>query len=640
MKKMTPGRTSKGRANRPSEPKASSGSEQLSRLGADASPYLQTCAHLILSCEQVGSLEEALFGGDEAREWPAMQAAGRAVAGAVLRDFEEIGGFPADGRVLVLAGKGHNGGDALLAAQQILLRYPAARTVVIFAFGQRPLRPLAARAWRELAQFAAERIAVGQVADLAGSSRSTGTLPVNIPSALGCQTSITGVSDPGYTQADASFGASNPLRVHSKQTAHRPNSPATEMNHGQDAHATSYDLCLDGVFGFQFRPPLDPATAALLAGVNALPIRLRAAVDLPSGLDAPDAFRADFTYATGVVKTPVLALPTAGRLRYLDLGFFTAPTPLTRQLLDDMFVGDRVLTAGLLAPLGGLRAAGCDKRSFGHLLVLGGSRSYPGAVLMAVRAALRSGVGLVTAFVPESLAPAFAACSPEAMWVGWPETPAGGLALEGLHLLRERLERAAALLIGPGLGREPETLALVAEVLKATDRPVLLDADALQPELVRAGNGPRVLTPHAGEFARIAGGKTLEEFSAELGATVVLKGPVTRIVGGGSAKSKAGGRSQTGPTLYSFFGGPVLARGGSGDLLAGLTGGLLAQTPEDPLLAATRGALWHGLAADRLARAHGQVAVETTQLLDFLSEVLRERAGTDDCNRPASPAAG
>ena len=75
---------------------------------------------------------------------------------------------------------------------------------------------------------------------------------------------------------------------------------------------------------------------------------------------------------------------------------------------------------------------------------------------------------------------------------------------------------------------------------------------------------------------------------------------------------------------HSFFGGPVLARGGSGDVLAGLIGGLLAQDPADPLLAAACGVVWHGTAADLLARAHGQVAVRTTQLLDFLAPALRE----------------
>ena len=224
--------------------------------------------------------------------------------------------------------------------------------------------------------------------------------------------------------------------------------------------------------------------------------------------------------------------------------------------------------------------------------------------------ALRSGAGLVTALVPESLAPAFAARAPEAMWVGWPETPDGGLALEGRQLLQARLARADALVIGPGLGREAETLALVTDLVKTVRLPVLLDADALQPEIVRAAKTPLVLTPHAGEFARIAGKLALRAFSRKTRATVVLKGPVTQV--------------SDGATVYhGFSGGPVLARGGSGDLLAGLIGGLLAQTPREPVLAACRGVLWHGRAADLLARTHGQTAVQTTQLLDYLPAALR-----------------
>jgi ADP-dependent NAD(P)H-hydrate dehydratase / NAD(P)H-hydrate epimerase len=100
----------------------------------------------------------------------------------------------------------------------------------------------------------------------------------------------------------------------------------------------------------------------------------------------------------------------------------------------------------------------------------------------------------------------------------------------------------------------------------------------------------------------------------------VLKGPVTRVCGREAAGSA--------PVVYhSFFGGPVLARGGSGDVLAGMIGGLLAQAPGEPLLSAARGVVWHGLAADLLARERGQLAVTTTQLLDFLPAALRETQG-------------
>ena len=487
----------------------------------------------ILSCEASRELEAKLFGGDETREWSAMQRAGRAIAAAVQRDADELGGFPPQARLLVLVGKGHNGGDALIAATSLLESFPAATADVVFVFGQTGLRPLAAKAWRGLMHAAGNRV------------NGTASIPC---------------------RGDGASGA------------------------------TAYDLCLDGVFGFQFRPPADPRVAEFIAQVNALPIHLRAAVDLPSA----NLFQADFTYATGSVKVPVVNAPLAGRVRYLDLGFFGPDQPGT----------DRVLTAALLAPLAGLRPSHCDKRSFGHVFVIGGSRSFPGAILMTVLAALRSGAGLVTAFVPESVAGAFAARAPEAMWVAWPETPTGGLALEGEHLWRERVERATALIIGPGLGREPETLALAANIVRTSPVPAVIDADALQPDVVNAGKQAHILTPHAGEFVRISHDADVGPYAVRSGNCVILKGPVTRIAYGGSV-------------YHSFFGGPVLARGGSGDVLAGLVGGLLAQTPGEPLLAAARGVVWHGMAADGLARAFGQTPVRVTQLLDFLPTALR-----------------
>jgi ADP-dependent NAD(P)H-hydrate dehydratase / NAD(P)H-hydrate epimerase len=484
----------------------------------------------ILTCEAAKAHEVALFGGDESREWAAMNAAARALAFAIEADFSELGGaFPPALRVLVLVGKGHNGGDALLAAARLHERHPGARFDVVFAFGERALRPLAARAAREL------------------------------PSA------------------------------------------ARRVRAGGDDWAARYDLCLDGVFGFQFRAPLPEAIARLLQAVNTHPIRLRAAVDLPSGLDSPAAFHADFTYATGIAKAPLLNLAGAGRLRFLDLGFF-AETQAARA------TPDWVLTERVLEPLAALRDPRADKRHHGHPLIVAGSRRYPGAALMTTLAALQSGAGLVTAAVPESLVSAFAARVPEAIWIGLPETPEGGLALEGLHLVREAFGRASALVLGPGLGRERETLAFAAELARESPHPLVIDADALQPEVVAVGQANRILTPHAGEHGRIA-------HATPPGAVVVRKGPITRIECDGTLPERR--------VYHSFFGGPVLARGGSGDILAGMLGTLLAQSPADPLGAAARGVVWHGLAADRLAREHGATAVRTTQLLDFLAPVLR-----------------
>jgi ADP-dependent NAD(P)H-hydrate dehydratase / NAD(P)H-hydrate epimerase len=496
---------------------------------------ISLAAHPILSAEETKSLEQELFHGDEPAEWAAMSKAGAAVAGAVLRDWQELRAWPKRARLLVLAGKGHNAGDALIAARSILDAKPHATAEILFVFPQQSLRPLAMKAFREIA-------------------------------------------------------AAHPHRV----TVRRESLPDCP-----------YDVALDGVFGFQFRPPLDERLVEKFARIRRLDIGMRVAVDLPSGLGDPSALAADFTYATGVLKAEAINPEHAGqvgRLRYLDLGFFDEPP--SQQSSDD------VLTDATLTPLQRWRSPIADKRAFGHLFVVGGSRSYPGAVMMAVQAALRAGVGLLTAFVPESLVSGYAAHVPEAMWVGCPETPDGGIALESLHLLRERQNRATAFLIGPGLTRDKETLAFAAEAVAMLQLPSVVDADALQPEIVRHASGRGIVTPHAGEFKRIAADTDLRSFAAASGLVTVLKGAPTRISDGQRIH-------------YSLAGGPVLARGGSGDTLAGMIGGLLAQSPQQPLEAACTGTLWHGLAADALARRFGPVAVHTTELLDFLSDVLR-----------------
>lgn len=511
--------------------------------------------HPILSCAAAKQLETRLL-ATEAAEWDAMQQAGAAIAVALSEDAREIGGLGEEPRLLVLAGKGHNGGDALLAAARLLEARPRGGVDVVFPFGVVALRPLARRAWENLQHALPGRV---RVLDLA------------------------------------------------------------QLKH----EFISYDACLDGVFGFQFRPPIDESVPELLAWVNTHPrLRVRAAVDLPSGLgdagNGKTVFRADFTYATGSVKTPLLEpanAPFVGRVRYLDLGFFRSDTPVS---------STAVLRSEILRPLAQLRPAQSDKRTYGHLLIVGGSRAYPGAVLMTVQAALRAGVGLLTACVPASLVPEYAARFPEAMWSGFPDED-GGLTPAAVPMILEKVVRATALVLGPGLGAAPATLAATQAIVRNTNIALLLDADALRPEIVAAPAGrPLIVTPHAGEWQRLggrAGFQPAQEASSVADAIAVLKGYPTRL-------EMLSGRSQTGHapmrsnSCYSFFGGPVLARGGSGDLLAGLIGGLLAQTPDDLWLAAARGVVWHGLAADLLARDRGQVAVQTTQLLEFLQPAL------------------
>src|SRR5690606_17059580 len=152
-----------------------------------------------------------------------------------------------------------------------------------------------------------------------------------------------------------------------------------------------------------------------------------------------------------------------------------------------------------------LRNPMTHKRAYGHLLLVGGSRSTPGAILMSAMAAARSGVGLLTAAVPESLVPAFAAVVPEAMWIGCPETEEGGLGLDSLYAVSRVLPKATAVLIGPGVGVEAETQAFLEELTRKIEVPLVIDAEGLQAKLIQelgsreTMRGKVIITPHAGE---------------------------------------------------------------------------------------------------------------------------------------------
>lgn len=522
-------------------------------------------AHPVLTCQQAKEFESSVL-SDEASEWSAMKRAGQGIARLVVEDYTELRPVPGHLRILALIGKGNNGGDALIACGQLLADFPRARVDLILTTSADELRPLAARAFQQLEG----RVQAHQISDDCEASEISQML--------------------------------------------------TEAGGRQGFH-----ICIDGLLGHSFAPPLRQPMTALIEAVNAFEaIDLRAAVDLPSGKgDETDedalSLNADFSYATGVAKRSLFeGIADCGRVRYVDLGFFD--TPQAEQISTKEFI----LNPSVLDPIRRLRPASVDKRQFGHLFIVGGSAYMPGALLMAVQAAVRSGVGLVTAFAPASVAGALAAQVPEAMWIPWPETSTGTLSSRAMPLLLKRIDQASAVLVGPGMGKDRSTEALAQEIVKLVELPVLLDADALRTRVIdltqkrRAHFGRIVLTPHMGEFMRIAKfaeanytSEALLDVSSGYHVITVLKGANTRICDGESV-------------IYSTQGGPVLSRGGSGDILAGLIAGMMAQNNTNVETAVARGLMLHGLAAQRLARAKGQVAVHTTELLNYLSDVLRD----------------
>ena len=505
-------------------------------------------AHPILTCKQASEFESTLLNNDQNRIWEAMSSVGYALTQEILINFQESFPFPNNATVLLLLGKGHNSGDTLLAASNLLDHFPNTKIFLYFTLGKDNLKPLVQKSLDVLTQ-------------------KTTVIEITSLSSIQSQT---------------------------------------------------FTLCIDGILGMSFTPPLREPIIEIINTINKnANILFRAAVDIPSGLSesgGDTCFQADFTYATGVAKTPLFNTEfknAIGRIRYLDIGFFKDPqsAPSTNHF---------ILHKDTLKSLSTFRNPNTDKRHYGHLLVLAGSIRYPGALVMALKVAASSGVGLLTACALESFIPSFAPHIPESMWLPMPQTPSGTIDYLGKHEILQILPKISAILIGPGLGDASETHQLIHELVKSQNIPMIIDASALTSELTcalqeRPRNFARIiLTPHPGEFLRLAGeGNDLLQWSQNINVTTLLKGPHSQIAHDN--------------TLYiNTYGGPLLARGGSGDILSGLIGGLLAQTPQAPLTAVSKAVLWHSLTADYLARHQGQVATHTTQLIPNLHKALRE----------------
>jgi NAD(P)H-hydrate epimerase len=375
----------------------------------------------------------------------------------------------------------------------------------------------------------------------------------------------------------------------------------------------AHEFCLifDGILGQGFRAPLSAALRRFLRDTDKLQ-GLRIAVDLPSGLgdDATGpAFRADLTVSIGCLKRPLLSSAAAkfvGRLRVLDIGLPLGETE------------EACVTSAALTPITRPRRARSDKRHHGRILIVGGSERMPGAVIMNTAAALRSGAALVTTCLPESVRAKAAVTYPEAMWRGLRTSKDGALATTNLKELRPLVADKDVLLLGSGMGEK--AVKFIGAIAAAAKSALVLDADALRPAVIKASQGTqvRVLLPHAGEFKRLSGRvasvAAARAYARRTKTIVVLKGPLTCVTDGLRV-------------LHIPFGGPVLARGGSGDLLAGIVASVLARRSElgltafDAVVLATT---WHARAADWLRDNHGEEAARTTELLAGLSPVLRD----------------
>lgn len=338
----------------------------------------------------------------------------------------------------------------------------------------------------------------------------------------------------------------NPERTHRKGLAAFRKAGGRILEDGESVSSTT-DLVIDGVVGISGSGPLRPAAAAVFKAAEGIPV---VAVDIPSGFDVTTgaitgpAVKAALTVTFGGLK-PVHALADCGRVELVDIGLDLAHTDL---------LGFEAADVAARWPVPGPHD---DKYTQGVTGVMAGSATYPGAAVLCTGAAVAATSGMVR----------YAGSAHEQVLAQWPEviaspTPAAA-------------GRVQAWVVGPGLGTD-ETGAAALWFALETDLPVIVDADALtilaaHPELLESRAAPTVLTPHAGEFARLAGKppgddrvKACRTLADTFGATVLLKGNVTVIADPG------------GPVYLNPAGQSWAATAGSGDVLSGMIGALLA----------------------------------------------------------------
>lgn len=482
-----------------------------------------------------------------------MERAGRALAAAAEKHLDP------QGRVLVLAGPGNNGGDGLVAARAL---HAAGRAVdVVLLAEPSRLPPDAADAHREL-------VATG-------------------------------------LQLKATLNAL----------------ASTAPGRG--------DVVIDAVFGTGLNRAPSGAPAEAIQAMQAYRDRGArvVAADLPSGVasDTGVAFEpsvvADETVVFGVAK-PAHALQPGrslcGTQTFVSLDLSEPSGPPKRALLDE---------ASVRAMLPTIRVTD-HKGTFGHVLLLAGSEGKTGAAALSALGALRAGAGLVTVAAPRELVSAILAHVPEAMGLPLDVGPEG-LSPAQLDVLTEAAEARDVVVLGPGIPRGDQTLALLGGLLTKVHTPMVIDADGLNalsgsPGLLKRAAGPIVLTPHPGELSRLLGRSTgdvqadrlnaadaLQSHAGTHGLTVVLKGAGTVI-------SCSDGTLRINPTGHAGMG-----TGGTGDVLAGVLGALIAggMSPDS---AACVGTYVHGLAGERMRPTTGMRGLVASDLMEGLCRVWRE----------------
>ena len=437
------------------------------------------------------------------------------------------------------------------------------------------------------------------------------------------------------------FGSPNELRGDAAENLSRwlkCSGKITEVKDGASLEAAwpkiaSAYAVVDALLGTGLRGPAAGVIAEAIARLNELSGNATLArpafifaVDIPSGLPSdgqPAEGPVLFAHQTVTFTAPKigqLLSNQAGCCGYLEVRQIGSPAALVEEIGQG---SARWAELAEFASLPLVRAADSHKGTYGHVLLLAGSLGKSGAAILAGRAALRSGAGLVTIATPEPVQPIVAAGQPEYMTEPLKATKSGALSLRSLveGTFGELEEGKSVLAIGPGLGTHRQTQEFIRTIVTQTELPVVLDADGLNafdghtPSLRKRKTKFLAVTPHPGEMARLLGVspkdvqagrvKMARESALQWNTHVILKGFHTIIA------------SPTGELFINTTGNAGLAKGGSGDVLTGLLAGLTAQFgTRDWYRVLTLGVYLHGIAAENSAQAHelsGVLALEVVQ---------------------------
>ena len=414
--------------------------------------------------------------------------------------------------------------------------------------------------------------------------------------------------------------------------------PSAESRNAMLLKARCPDIIVDALFGTGLSKAMGPEFQSLIEWINA--VRGKAfvvSVDLPSGVfaDRHDVegitVQADLTVTLTALKACLVFPPAADKAGKVVLASIGSPW----ELLDDpeyrMELIDHVQIRIALPA----RHRESHKGTFGHVFALAGSRDKTGAAIMTGLAALRSGAGLVTLLLSESLRADFVGKVPELMTVWLPETEAGTPDYSALPVILEALAQADAVVVGPGLSTQAPTQQLIREVVWRAPVPVVLDADGINAfagNIDKIGNesgNPIVITPHPGEMSRLVGlsiSDIQRQRLATAGSSASRHGLFTILKGFQTVVASPGGR-----LLINGTGNPGMATGGTGDILAGMIGRFVAgwrrssagqdrEALADYLATAVH---LHGLAADLAVAETGEESLAATDLLSFLPDAFK-----------------